>query len=825
MKTIKLLLFGLMFSAVMLGGFLIFGFTQDEPAAKQQSAAVEEALDRQAAEKPKNQTERPAGQAEEPALRAREPAKQPEEPARKIIKAIEVSGNKSISTNTVISKMKTKIGSLYLENVVSDDIKRLYLLGYFSEINVQAEDYEQGIKLIIKVAERPLIEKISFEGIKHLYMKDEKLRELIGLKSKEKEYLDYSKLKEDSLSLKSLYNKKGFSDTQVDYKADINKETNQAAVTFTVVESRRVRVTKIVVEGNKRFPKRRILRLMKTKRAWLFNRGILKEEVLAEDIERLSSFYKKEGYADVEVKDSIARDPKKPDLTININIKEGRRYLAGNITIQGNSAVTDKAIRDALKACLPGKVFSQEGLKQDIVNIQGLYFDRGYIFARVDGTTSFNTASERVDIVYSIVENEVAYVAEIKIRGNIKTKDVVVRRELRIFPGDKFDGDKLRRSKERLQNLGFFEEISYDTEEADAPEKRDLIVQVKEAKTGAFSFGGGYSTVDQFVGFIEIEQKNFDWKNFPYFTGDGQDLRLRASFGSVSDSYSLSFTEPWIFDYPVAFGFDLYKTSHSRESDVGYGYDEDRTGGDIRLSKEISEYATASLMYKYESIDIANIPDNATVDLKKEDGKNSISSLELGLSYDRRDNVFDPTKGYLLSGSLQCAGGPFSGDKDFLKFFGKASKYFPLFKGSVLEFMGRAGLADPYGDSDEIPIYERFFAGGAYTIRGYEERKIGPIDTVTKDPLGGESMFVGNIEYTYPLFDFLKAAAFFDTGNVWRRMEDIGSGNFKSSFGFGARIKTPIGPVRLDYGIPLSKEPGEETKSAGRFHFSISHGF
>ena len=816
MKTTKLMLFGLMLSAAVLGGFLIFGFTQDDPAAKQQSATATEPSQQQAA--PANQTGRPVKQSEEP-------ARQTEEPARKIIKAIEIVGNESISTNTVISKMKTKIGSLYLENVVSDDIKRLYLLGYFSDINVETQDYEGGIKLIIKVTERPVIEKISFEGTKHLYMKEEKLKELIDLKSKEKEYLDYSKLKEDSLSLKNLYNKKGFSDAKVDYKVDINKETNRAAVTFTVEESRRVRVTKIIVEGNKHFPNRRILRLMKTKRAWLFNRGILKEEVLAEDIERLSSFYKKEGYADVEVGHSIVRDPKRSNLTINITIREGRRYLTGNIAIQGHSAVADKVIRDGLKACLPGKVFSQDGLKQDIVNIQGIYFDRGYIFARVDGTTSFNSATERVDIVYSIVENEVAYVDKIKIRGNIKTKDVVIRRELRIFPGDKFDGDKLRRTKERLQNLGFFEEVSYDTEQSDVPSKRDLIVQVKEAKTGAFSFGGGYSTVDQFVGFIEIEQKNFDWKNFPYFTGDGQDLRLRASFGSVSDSYSLSFTEPWIFDYPVSFGFDLYKSSHSRESDVGYGYDEDRAGGDIRLGKEISEYMTANLMYKYERIDISNIPDDATADLKKEEGENAISSLEFGLTYDRRDNVFDPTKGYLLSGSLECAGGPFSGDKDFLKFFSKASKYFPLFKGSVLEFMGRAGLADPYGDSDEIPIYERFFAGGAYTVRGYEERKIGPIDTATKDPLGGESMLVGNIEYTYPLLDFLKAAAFFDTGNVWRRMEDIGSGGFKSSFGFGARIKTPIGPVRLDYGIPLNKEPGEETKSAGRFHFSISHGF
>jgi len=747
-----------------------------------------------------------------------------EEPVQKIVKSIEVAGNKSISTNKIISQMKTKVGSPYLENVISDDIKRLYLLEAFSDIKVETQDYKGGVKLIITVVERPIIETISFEGLRHLYTKEEKLRELVNLKSKEKDFLDYPKLKEDCASLKNLYEKKGFSDCKVDYKLDINKE-NKAFVKFVVEEGKRVRVTKIIVEGNKHYPQRRILRLMKTKRAWLLNPGILKEEVLLEDIERISSFYKREGFSDVKVEQSVARDPKRSNLTLTIKIEEGRKYLVGDVKIQGNSAVPEKDIRAKLKECTTGKVFSQEALKQDVANIQGIYFDRGYIFARADEVTSLNPATGRVDVVYTIVENEIAYVDKIKIRGNIKTKDIVIRRELRIHPGDKFDGEKLRRSKERLQNLGFFEEISYDTEAANAADKRDLIVQVKESKTGAFSFGGGYSTVDQFVGFIEIEQKNFDWRNFPYFTGDGQDLRLRASFGTVSDSYELSFTEPWVFDYPLSFGFDVFKSSHTRESDVGYGYDEKRTGGDIRLGKEISEYVSANLMYKYEQIDISNITAEATDDLRKEKGKNSISSMEFGMSYDTRDNVFDPTKGYLLSGSLQNAGGPFGGGKDFYKFFGRASKYFPLFRGSVLEFMGRIGLANNYGNSEEIPIYERFFAGGAYTIRGYEERKIGPIDTATKDPLGGESMLIGNIEYTYPLYDFLKAAVFFDTGNVWKRFSDIGIGGFKSSFGLGARIKTPIGPIRLDYGIPLNKAPGEEDKSSGKFHFSVSHGF
>lgn len=744
-------------------------------------------------------------------------------PEQRLIKAIEIIGNKSISTNAIISKMKSQIDSPYLENVISDDIKRLYLLGFFSDINVKTEDYAQGVKIVIEVSERSLVEKIYFEGMRRIYMKDEKLKEM--LKTKEKQYLDYPKLKEDVETLKKLYIKKGFSETQVDSKVEVDAVKNTAKVRFLIQEAKRVRIKNIFVKGNKSFSKSRILRLLKTKRAWLFNPGVLREDVFAEDLKRIESFYQREGYADIKVDSGVRRDPKKPWLYIDLTIEEGKKYLVGEVKIEGNSAISRKDLTSRLKVCLPGKIFSQEGMQQDVANLQAAYFDQGYIFAQISESSLVNLGTGLVDLTYSIIENEVAYVDKIKIRGNVKTKDIVVRREMRIYPGERFDGDKLRRSKERLQNLGFFEEVNYDTEDSEVANKKDLVVEVKEAKTGAFSFGGGYSTVDQLVGFVEIEQKNFDWKNFPYFTGDGQDLKLRGSFGSLSSGYNLSFTEPWMFDYPISFGFDVYKETRERESDVGYGYDEDRTGGDLRLGKEISEYLRSHLVYRYEIVDISNVSPDATADLQAEAGKNKISSLEFGLTNDARDNVFLPTRGHVLTGSLTGAGGVLGGDKEFWKFFGRASKYFPLFKGSVLEFRGRIGTADAYGDSEKLPIYERFFAGGAYTIRGYEERTIGPYDPVTKDPLGGNAMLVGNIEYTYPVFDFLRVAGFFDSGNVWENIGDLGSGGFKSSFGLGLRLKTPIGPISLDYGIPLNKQPGENDKSSGRFHFSVSHGF
>ncbi|MBU1090787.1 MAG: outer membrane protein assembly factor BamA [Candidatus Omnitrophica bacterium] len=742
----------------------------------------------------------------------------------RLVTAIEVEGNKFISTNKIISKMKTRISSPYQENIVSDDLKRLYLLGFFSDIKIDTEDYKEGVKITVRVVERPIIEKVELSGIRRLTVRQESLKE--ELKTRENQHLDYPSLAEDVRTLKKMYEKKGFSDVVINHQVDIDKETNKAKVKFVVSEGKKVRIKNIFVEGNLSFLDKRILRLIKTKRAWWLNAGILKDDLLTEDMERIRAFYRKEGFTDVEVDYEIKSDERKPYLLyITIKIKEGKRYLVGNVAIQGNKDLSRALILARLEYCVPGKVFSQEALKADIANIQSLYFDKGYISNQIEEATSLNSYTGRVDIVYNIAENEIVYVDKIRVVGNVKTKDVVVRRELRIYPGDRFDGDKLKRSKERIQNLGFFEEVGYDAKDTGVPSKKDLIVEVKESKTGAFSFGGGYSTVDQFVGFIEIEQKNFDWKNFPYFTGAGQDLRLRASFGSVSSGFDLSFTDPWIFDYPVSFGFDLYKRQHEREEDIGYGYDQDITGGDIRLGTEVSEYVRANLSYRYDNIKITDVVTTASSDLKSEEGENVISSLRPGITFDTRDNVFYPRKGNFLSSSFEWAGGPFGGDKEFLKYFGTASQYFPLFKNSALEFKARVGLVEGYSDTEKVPIYERFFAGGASTVRGYEERSLGPIDPASKDPLGGESMLVGNIEYTHPVLDFLKAAVFYDIGNVWGKMNDIGSGGLKSSVGLGFRIKTPIGPNKLDYGVPLDTAPGEEDTKSGKFHFSAGHAF
>lgn len=739
----------------------------------------------------------------------------------KQVKLIEVKGNKTISTAVILAKIKTKVGQDYLKNVISDDIKRLYNTGYFSDVSVDREDYHGGFKVVFALTEKPIIQKITFS--KTRFIKARKLRTVI--KSKEGDLFDEKVLNDDLKSIQDLYKKEGFSVAGVNCKTEIDKTSNKVTLNIMIEEGQRTRINKIYVKGNKAFKYGRIIKLIKTRPKTLLNAGFYKKEILDEDMERITTFYNNEGFLDAKA-DYAVNELKKNRLKVTINVDEGKRYYVGKIPLSGNSVFKENEIQAAMKEIKSNKVFSKQKLDADISNIRSLYFDKGYIFAEVNQATSLDPETGKVDVALSIDEGIVAYVDKIKIRGNIKTKDLVIRRELRIYPGDRFDGAKLRRSKERLNNLGFFEEVNYDIEvpSQPAPDKRDLVVQVKESKTGAFSFGGGYSTIDQLVGFIEIEQKNFDWRNFPTFTGAGQDLKLHFESGSVKQNMYLSFTEPWVFDYPVSFGFDAFRTERKRERDVGYGYDEKRVGGDLRLGRGFSDYLKGNVIYSLEDITISNIEDTASNELKKERGKNTISRLGTGLSYDTRDNIHNPTRGYLVSGFADGAGGPFGGDKNFTRFTTKGSYDIPLVFNSVLEFRAQAGWVDAFGNSTEVPIYERFFAGGAYTIRGYNERKVGPVDPSSNDPLGGGSMLVGNIETTMPLIEYIRLAGFFDSGNVWSKAGDWGKGGFKSGMGTGLRIKTPIGPIRLDYGFPLNKEPGEDRKS-GKFYFSMSSGF
>lgn len=734
-----------------------------------------------------------------------------------VVARVDIKGHNRVSDATVVSKIKIRAGQPYNENVVNEDVKNLYATGFFETVDVEKEATPEGLVVTFKVKEKPALSKMDIEGAR--FLRKKKIEE--GIDIKVGSFVDEYKLNEVASKIKDMYAKKGFTQTKVTYDFKLNKETNEAEVKFIIEEKGVLKVRSIKVKGNKTISAGRIIKLMKTRPAWLFNAGLYKEETFTDDIRRITDFYRQEGFSDVKIEPELDFDQK--GLYITINIVEGKRYYIGNIQVEGYKDVQLNEIKKVMQLHT-GSVYSDAALYEESSRMRSVYVDKGYIFAQIEPVSVLNQETQKIDVTFKIVENQVAYIERIDIKGNIKTKDKVIRRELRVFPEERFDGKAVRRSKEKLENLGFFEEVRFDTEPGSAPDKVNLEVDVKEAKTGHLSFGGGYSSIEEFVGFAEIRQSNFDYKNWSTFSGGGQDLSLYASLGSLTSRYELSFTNPWIFDRPYSFGFDVYRKGHDQDEDVGYGYSEEVTGGDLRLGKEFSDTLKGQISYRLDRVKISDVVDDATADLKDEAGINNLSSGSADLSYDTRDNVFSPLTGIYFTNNLQVTGGPFGGDKNFLKYFARFSYYYPMINKSVLEGRLRAGWADPFDDTSKVPIYERFFAGGASTVRGYEERKVGPVDPATDDPLGGESMFVANLEYTYPLVEFLKVAGFFDAGNVWSKNSDFFQDKLYKSVGMGIRVKTPIGPVSVDYGWPLDLGPGEEHKE-GRFHFNISRGF
>ncbi|MBU1042981.1 MAG: outer membrane protein assembly factor BamA [Candidatus Omnitrophica bacterium] len=731
----------------------------------------------------------------------------------RVINKLKVTNNKVVSEQTILSKLKSKEGSEYSPLILSDDIKRLYATGLFNDVSADLVDEADGLTVVFKVEEKPMLKEIVFTGNRRVRTKKLKVEMTV----KTGEIFDQFQLKEDIVNLKKLYAKKGYSLAELDYSFE--EKEHSVIVTITVKEGKRIRIRKISFEGNGYFDDARLRKIIKTKKRGWFNSGFFKEDVWAEDTDRLNNFYRMDGFIDALIEPTIEYNQKNDSMYITFKISEGKQYRAGNVLFKGNQVFLDSDLTANLEL-LNDQIYSENKLRSDISKIQAHYFDAGYIASSVKADTILNPETGQVDVSYNISEGKIGYLDKVNIKGNVRTKDIVIRREMRLFPGDRYNGEKLRRSRQRLYNLGYFEEVSFNTDEQPStlPDKYDMDVFVKESKTGEFSFGAGYSSVDKFIGFVDLTQRNFDIFNFPTFTGAGQKLRLRMEFGSEKKDYELSFVEPWFLGYPLATGFNVY--SRTQEWDK---YDEKRIGGNLFASKELGEYWQNKWTYRYESIRIDDIQDDASNAIKAEAGKNYISSIRTDIIHDTRDNLYNPRTGVYNQFSTEYAGGCFGGDKDFVKYETKNNKYFPMGHDDVLDFQIRVGMIEAFSDSVDVPVYERFYAGGANTIRGYKERRVGP-EGEQGDPIGGRLRAIFNAEYTHKLTNNLKWAFFYDIGNVWSNNQEFIWDNLKlkAAIGTGIRVKTPLGPIRLDYGYALNPKEGD---AKGRFHFAMSHEF
>jgi outer membrane protein insertion porin family len=443
-----------------------------------------------------------------------------------------------------------------------------------------------------------------------------------------------------------------------------------------------------------------------------------------------------------------------------------------------------------------------------------------------------------MDLTYTIREGELNYIEKIVIRGNTKTKDKVIRRELAVAPGDVYNTVRVDRSAERLKNLGYFSKVETTPEPTEVPNRKDLVINLEEQRTGSVTFGAGFSSIDSLIGFVEVTQGNFDLFNWPNFTGGGQKLRIRAQVGLKRQDYILSFTEPWFLDQRLSLGVDVF---HRTSGFLSSQFNEERTGGALRLEKALSEFIRGQVQYSIQAI-TENVDRTASAELRSQNGSNLRSAMEWSLVYDARDSVFLTTRGNRTELSAEVAGGPLGGTISLYKLNAKTTFYFPFFNKHVLEILGAAGVVDVFGASrgdgpfvndatppflnvhkvDDVPIYDRYFLGGANTLRGFSYRQVGPKDP-TGEPLGGNTYANGTAEYSFPIVERVRGAVFYDVGNVWLNSYEFNIGDLKSDVGVGIRLNLPIGPVRLDYGYPVQTD--KQTGTAGKIQFSVGYQF
>jgi len=743
-------------------------------------------------------------------------AEEPEKPHLRILR-VDVRGNQVVSTQTILNKMKTQPGTELTQQAVNDDIKRLYATGFFQDIRIDVEEVTEGVRLMVVVEEKPIIRRIVIQG--NQAIPERQIRNDLNLI--EGQILDEFAVKEGVQKVQERYTNKGFQFVTIRYQVETERGTKEATVVITIDEGAPFRIGEVRFEGVTAFQDKRLRRVVKTKarNPWLLRRGVFREEKFKDDLDRLSAFYQSQGFLDARVAHRFEHDPATKKMRITIQVEEGKRYQAGRVELKGVQLFPASEVWQLLQM-LPDTTYSQQNLAQDVERVRNFYYDRGHMDVRMVPDVQLNRETGRVDVTYQIEEGEVYFVDQVKIRGNTKTKDLVIRRELRIRPGDQFEGEKIKRSRERLENLNFFEEVSYDTEPGSAPNRKDILFRVKEKRTGELSFGAGISSIDQFIGFGEIAQRNFDLLNWPRFTGGGQSLSLHGRWGTITRNFELSFVEPYLFHKPVSFGLDLFDV---RNENRNVDFREERIGFGTTFSKAFTEYIRAGLGYRLERVELFDISEDAASVVRLFSGKQWLSRVKLFLARDTRNNILFPTKGWVVGASGELVGTFLGGQEDYYILEGYTTKYWNFQEGKhVIEWTSRLGASDDAG-SDAVPVFDRFYAGGLGTVRGFNFRRVGPIEGGSA--IGGSTMVISNLEYTFPIpyLENFKAAAFVDVGNVDRRSYRIDFGEFRVSVGPGIKVKTPLGPIAFYYGIPVVNRDTEDKN--GRFEFSISRGF
>ncbi len=726
-----------------------------------------------------------------------------------MVESVQVKGNERIEEDAILAVVRTKAGDLLDYDILDKDLRDIYRMGYFKDVRVEAENGEKGKKIIFVVTEKPIIGKIEFTGNDNL--KESKLKEELGIELYA--ILDLNEIKQSINRLKDLYHKKGYYNVVITYKIH-GLPNNEVLLKYEIQENKKVYITKIEILGNKAFDDGDIKKIMltgeKTLFSWITDSGYLDMKKLEFDTHRITAFYHNHGFINAKVGEPEVFYDKEKGLTIKIYIDEGVQYGINKVEIGGDII---KPADELLKVVKIGKekVFNREIIRNDIDALKEVCADEGYAYADVSPEIRRDDKARLVDVTYVISKGYKVTVERINIIGNTITRDKVIRRELKLIEGEYFSGKDLNRSTENLNRLGFFEDVKIEKRRGTSEDKMALDVKVKEGRTGSFSFGAGFSSVDSLVATVQISEENF--------RGYGQRLASQLRIGSISNQFDISFAEPWLFDRPVSGTFRLFKWE--REYD---DYTKDSKGVNISIGfplKKFDDYTFGWSFYRYDDAEISDIDYDVAYEIRAMEGRYVTSSIGFGIRRNSTNRARNPNKGSINSFSFEYAG--LGGDNEYNKYLAQSCWFFALPKDAVFKVQGRWGYLQERGGKI-IPVYERFFLGGIDTVRGFDYQEISPRDPVTGDEIGGEKMMVYNFEYIFPVSkdQSILGLFFIDAGDVRAKGESWTFSGMRKSAGLGVRWQSPMGPIRIEWGYNLDKQEGDRSS---KLEFSMGTTF
>ena len=740
------------------------------------------------------------------------PRLQPPPGATVLIKELTVEGHRRVQEAVILNRVRSAVGAPFNPSQASEDIRSIFGLGFFDDVQLKVEDFEGGVKVTFVVVERPFVRDVEFTGNEKFAVSE--LQDKIELKLGS--VYNPVEVQRAVERLKDAYEDEGYFEVKISPEAEKFAD-GDVKIVFTINEGRRITIDKIVFRGNKGLTDKQIKEVMATKeRQYFILRGTVQRQRLEEDIERIAALYQDHGYVHMRVeRHDTSIDRKAARVTITIDIVEGTQHRVGVIKLTGVTLLPESELRRQL-GFKSGDVFSRTALRDGVRGIGDLYSTIGRASADILPRTEQQAATKTVDVTLEITEGPEVYVERINITGNTRSEDRILRRELPFVEGDLFTLQKLQRARQRLINLGYFETVNVETKPGTSKNRILVNIEVAERPTGLFSIGGGYSSVDSFVGTLDISQNNF--------LGRGWQLGLRIRAGANTQQGQISFTEPWLFDRPLAAGFDLFSTMRSFPE-----YHYDTLGGALRLSHPFQEYWRWNVAYRLTQDKISDVVSGDPI-LEEQQGTRVTSAFVGGLSRDSRDNIQAPSKGGLTALTLDVAG--LGGDSKYVKIVASTTYFKPIWFGHILSGRLEGGYGfgwaeDGLTGKTELPVFERFYLGGPNTVRSFKARKISPFDKAGQR-VGGDTYDLGNIEYIIPLPYNFRIAGFFDVGNVYNS-EDFDITEQKYGVGGGIRWQSPFGPIRIDYGINPNRKPingaGSKKEDFGAIQFSVGSPF